>query len=146
MIEKYGRRENGPGRKKWIMTQMRDALITSRIICDEEINSIRTAIVSGSSAREEMFEQILQEYGARGRTREKSNEGRENPSQATENAPPTLPHVDIHNGEQVTARTMRTERIQTNERFRELARALGGQRVIVHAHCVPESANMGDHG
>ena len=138
-----------------------------------------------------MFEQMLQEYRARGRTRKKLNEEKENPSQATENecyeeeceperpghtkndrpilrvkgnsyvpmkeqkrpphpAPystsPTLPNVDIHSREQAAAETMRVEQIRANERFRELARALGGQQVIVHAHCGPESVNVGDHG
>ena len=69
MITRFGKIHNSPGQKKWVLIQMKDALLTSKITCDEEIDSIRTAIVSGSEARDEMFERMLQEYRSKRKTK-----------------------------------------------------------------------------
>ena len=63
-VAELGKIHCSPGHRKWAMIQVRRSLMASRAIYDQEIDNIRTAIVSGRGPSEETFQNMLIEHRA----------------------------------------------------------------------------------
>ena len=73
-------------------------------------------------------------------------EQRRPPYSASCSLRPTCPDIDAHTMNEGITEAVRIEQIRASRRFKELASALGGRRVVVHTHCGSEAVNVGDHG